>query len=780
MKLFDKNKKLYMLMLSTSVLSMSSTQPIYGGPAFNSSAPLVAGPTELDDGDNGPIFYVPQSQLNNGNITVAYNNSYGTGPVYYVSSGHIYTDANHTTSAGDDFGTMLTGLNPTLTSTTANRATTILGGTTATASAGRIAQPVNVFADGKLEIKDSTHTFDKKVKVEGGVLTIGDGTNESTVTFSEGLDLNGSISLIKKNTTITIPAPNKLTISNGKFSIEGTNGKKSFEGSIEGKRALANFINTTLHGQFEIDPSLFRVSGANSINTIGGNVNTGILTLGSGPSGNPANDSHNVMLFDPNSSLSVTTKVTLHNRNALIVGYKPSGITPQGFTDLLTTALMEAGSNNTGAFDDVFTLALNDDGTSTGILQPIDATVTNNDSTYKFNIIQSTTGVKLSIDENAEPKVGTDVSAIIQQYIANNPIFGTVIGYDASSAGYSARATNIVNALIGSFEASKNSIGEAPTDQILAAFKFKPAQLARNQSTVSRAESILKAIADKGPVDLSSDQYRIWVSPFTNMNNTKGKNAGRDWILGSLVGVEYRDLKSKYAIGLIGGANFGHTRQKAIKENGSGFTGINMGLYGSYGAWEGGRVDLMYMRSLNFLTGSRMTDIGRIARNTHKLEINMLDVQTSHLIKIPGNEWSVRFNIGHTYTHDKSDGYTETGAAHRNKRIGVKKGRSYEAFGGIGVRWNYRGEEWRTRITGLYEYGHEYKKHSSIVKTSHGTAFNVHTFAREKANKDRTHYATLYTTINNKTGWKFYLGYNGTFTQKSVGTGLTLKAEYRF
>ena len=186
------------------------------------------------------------------------------------------------------------------------------------------------------------------------------------------------------------------------------------------------------------------------------------------------------------------------------------------------------------------------------------------------------------------------------------------------------------------------------------------------------------------------------------------------------------------------------------------------------------------MRSLNFLTESRKTDIGLIARNEHKLTVDMNDLQTSHVFKMPGDQWSVRLNIGHTYTHNETNGYTETGAAHRNKRFSSSRGRTYESFSGVGVRWNYRGEECRTRITGLYEYGKEYIKHGSTVKTSHGSALNVHTFATNKPTKDKTHYTTLYTTVNNKNGWKFYLGYTGTFTKNKVDTGITLKGEYRF
>ncbi|MDP2193190.1 MAG: autotransporter outer membrane beta-barrel domain-containing protein [Alphaproteobacteria bacterium] len=311
-------------------------------------------------------------------------------------------------------------------------------------------------------------------------------------------------------------------------------------------------------------------------------------------------------------------------------------------------------------------------------------------------------------------------------------------------------------------------------------FRFRPASFARNQGAISRTESIFKALAENGPVSVSSDQYRVWISPFTHHSNSTGEMAGREWLMGSLVGVEYRDLKNKYTIGLLGGGNFGHAREKGRSENGANFTGIDMGAYASYGAWEGGRIDATYVRSINDITQSRMTDINRIAKNNHKMTIDMIDAQTSHVFKLPGDQWSVRLNAGHFYTHEDSDGYTETGALHRNRRISATKGRTYEVYGGLGLRWNCRGEVWRTRVTAVYEYGKEYKKTRSTVRRSHGSSFNIHTFQRPDVTKARTHYASLYTTVNDKSGWKFFLGYNGAFTKNSVDTGFSVKVEKRF
>jgi hypothetical protein len=817
----DKKKKtLSWLLLSTSITAFSIGS-IY-------AQDLVPGPGEQEE--DGPIFYVPQSQMTTGPITDAYAWNGTSYTQYFVSNNtNIYSagqlietldaittgsntlndktittsttvsgSSGNLTARNSTFNNTVTiadGAKATLTEGTFQKKVTVSGSSTATVSGGTFNDVVALSGTATAKVTGTT-TFAKKVTAASGTtLVLGDNNStETVITFKEGLDLPGTTLDLKSSTKITIPAGHKLKISaNGTVTVTGSNGSvTNITGDLVSKASSLTFSKTTIAGDVALDPSLFTVSGANTITQNGvdggGLVVGGTLTLGSTSGVNNAivDDSNNVILFNPGGSLTVTDKVILHNENALIVGYYPSRITPQGATTLLTTTNgMVDGANNANnkTFNYVFTLALKDNNDSTGILQPIDATVTNNDSTYKFNIAQTATGVTLSIDKDVEATAGSDMSAIITQLLNDNNAFKNFVKYDASSSGYSARASNVTNALIGAFEGAKNgspnktsAADSVNTDE----FRFKPVQLGRNQNTLSRTENILKAIADNGPINLKTDEGRVWIAPFTNLNNSTGESAGRDWMLGSLIGAEYRDLTRNYTIGIMGGANFGHSRDKGVKENGSSFTGVNGGCYGSYGAWKGGRFDAMYLRSVNFLTESRLTDIGRIARNQHKLTVDIVDLQTSHVFKFPDN-WSLRFNLGHTYTHDNTDGYTETGAAHRNKRISSHTGRTYEAYTGVGLRWDLRGKEWRTRITGVYEYGQEYKKKGSAIKISHGSALNVHTFQKDAPAKNKTHYTTLYATVNNtEIGWKFYLGYNGTFTKNSIGTGLTFKTEYRF
>ncbi|PIZ32321.1 MAG: hypothetical protein COY39_05835 [Alphaproteobacteria bacterium CG_4_10_14_0_8_um_filter_37_21] len=355
----------------------------------------------------------------------------------------------------------------------------------------------------------------------------------------------------------------------------------------------------------------------------------------------------------------------------------------------------------------------------------------------------------------------------------------------------SSNITNdIVNANIAAFDSSKASV-EVNTEHLRDAFRgskysknkgfslFTPRKISKKEDNITKAQSVLKAIGENGPMELKTDQYRLWVAPFSSQTNVTGESASRDWLLGILSGFQYDNKKYKYTLGTFVGLHVGNNRSKVTKENGDNITGASLGIYGSYGAWEGGRIDAMFMHNPNKISTSRLTTQG-LAKSDKDLNLNTLNLQTSHVFKIPGDIWSVRLNLGHVYTEDKTSGYTERGAGAANFRKSSETGKSYEALAGVGVRWNNSGEEWRTRITGVYEIGKEYSKTGSGSRISVGNNFSTTLNVQNSAKGEVAHYATLYTTINNSSGWKFFLGYNGTFSKNTVGTAFALKGEYRF
>lgn len=349
-----------------------------------------------------------------------------------------------------------------------------------------------------------------------------------------------------------------------------------------------------------------------------------------------------------------------------------------------------------------------------------------------------------------------------------------------------------VSAALNVFNTARSKGIELPRDYVVKnGFRGKKQHLEKpfdflqsnkmltKEDNASRAQSVLKAVHDNGPLQLTKEQYRVWLCPYSSQKHIRGEDASRYWLLGSLVGFQFDDMKNSYTAGTFLEFHIGNARSKITAENGDNIRGVGLAFFGSYGAWDGGRLDALFMHNRNKISSNRLTTQG-LAKSNKNLDISVLDLQTSHLVKIPGDVWSVRFNIGNTFTHEKTGRYTEWGAGNQNIRRNSVISKDAEIFGGIGVRWNNRDEKWRTRVTGVYEIGKEYYKKGSTSKVSFGDNFSS-TFASPNSNKKEViQYATLYMTVNNNTGWKFFLAYNGNFTKNAVSTTFTAKVEYRF
>lgn len=741
MKKLDILKKILLITAATAFTAQAASFTIEGDPL----EALVAVDNIGNDGD-AATFYVGNGAGSGPlNLTQAFTHAYGA---YYnkygVYNGHIYDGSS-------EIGRITIG--------------------------GIVVSPPLTFGPGTTDIAGGT--FNGLVTASSGAII----SISGNTTLQEGLTANGAIIELKLGASLTIPPGKQLNLTNTRFKM-AVGSSLVINGEVITKLSAMIFsggVNISGTGNMVIDPSFLYSSSGGAVSTVTNTIGVPLVVGGVGA------DTFNVLMADSNAPLIITASggantLTLNNKTVLVVGYNASSITSQALSTLISVpdGIVGTGTSS-GAFDHIFTLALDNLGASTGILQPIDATVTNNAGTYAFNVVQSNTGVQLEITSGAQPEVGSDVDAIVAQLLFANPPFFSFMGPPISTSFFSFRLESVTNALVGARELGKSSI-EVNTDS-LSDFRFKPVLLTKNMSPEKKLESIFTALAEGGPISKSNNEYRVWVSPFSEQSNVGGSLASRSWLLGSLVGTEYRSKSGKYTLGLLGGMNFGNQRSKRQVLDGSNIKGVNMGTYAAWGAWEGGRIDGLYIRSLNWLKESRKTN-NAIALNDHKATIDIIDLQTSHVFKLLSDIWSVRFNIGHTYSHTNSQGYTEYNVPqqflNQRRAVGGSIGRSYEVYGGIGLRYNNRMKDWRLRITGLYEYGSEYKKAESRTRTSHGANLNIHTFNNGSSEKAKTHYATLYGTINNNEGWKFMLGYQGGFKKNIVDTSLYVKAEYRF
>jgi hypothetical protein len=301
-------------------------------------------------------------------------------------------------------------------------------------------------------------------------------------------------------------------------------------------------------------------------------------------------------------------------------------------------------------------------------------------------------------------------------------------------------------------------------------------------SSEKRLESVLRAAQENGPVSIEKsdggDTYRLWAIPFVTFLNNVGKDAYRFSNGGFAAGGQYNNDEYRYTIAAFLGGQTGKQTSKLNSVNQDKTKGFLFGSYGSWGAWNGGRLDLFYMHTKDSHDKYSFVSKNNTARGKFKTNTDLCDVMVSHNFKIPGDMWSIRASTGHFYVNSKSDNYQETGA--RNLLIPVSKTRTYEVYPGLGVRYNFRGNAWRLRVTGLYEFGCEYKSVGSNAPNYSVGSISPSSYSGGGAAKKNSHYLTLYATVNNFSGLKFFLGGFTTLSKKQVVTTITAKAEYRW
>ncbi len=251
----------------------------------------------------------------------------------------------------------------------------------------------------------------------------------------------------------------------------------------------------------------------------------------------------------------------------------------------------------------------------------------------------------------------------------------------------------------------------------------KAMHVSGKKNTTSKTESLVKDIAENGPLNVKKDQYRLWSSVFSTNENITAPHPARHWLLGVLFGFQYDNKKDKYTIGSFCGFHFGKTRSKIHTETGDNIKGHSLGIFGSYGAWVGGCLDAMFYKLRSMFDSARFHTLG-ILTSDKKVNNNTLKLQASHLVKVPGNVWSVRFNLGHAYVEDITSAYTEKRAGAVHLKSSSVTNKTCEALAGIGLRWNKQGEEWRTRVTGVYQLGREYYQTTSGARISDMNDYN--------------------------------------------------------
>ena len=101
----------------------------------------------------------------------------------------------------------------------------------------------------------------------------------------------------------------------------------------------------------------------------------------------------------------------------------------------------------------------------------------------------------------------------------------------------------------------------------------------------SALQTLLTAIAKSGPVSYERNETRLWISPFVNRsrtNRTSSEIGNQGWSGGSLMGVEQRDKKNIWSLGVLAGLMGSRSHTLGDPNTFSKTSGMLFGAFNTY------------------------------------------------------------------------------------------------------------------------------------------------------------------------------------------------------
>ncbi|HCU06641.1 MAG TPA: hypothetical protein DIC42_03555 [Holosporales bacterium] len=649
-----------------------------------------------------------------------------------------------------------------------------------------------------LTIESNTTVNGNTIRPQGGTLSIRASDSTLPAIIQNDIDsetgflnLDGHINL---NGDTYVRKPAQFNIASGTIITQDPSKTMNFYGNrrIENAEIRNGRINY-FDGIYNFNAVKMPAVGQQSSLAIYQGANT-ISSYTLGGHGAPEN-SHNAVLMKPESSLAITNQLTLNNKNVLMIGYNLE--TLGSLNQQIITYNSVAGGNlqDSSRFDQVWTLLLTPEGASAGVIYPVDATV----GPYGFEVTQSATGVTLQISNHAGISAGTNIDAIIDEYLAGNASLREFVQYNKELSSYASRQIAL--------DSSSPSVYASQQLTLLANAVITAAGVAKGLTSTADAALSQGFTSSQRPLGKSQDQFqtliemleknhsftrenrgnKFWVVPFSRFSQGRDSTAKRGKALGVLTGIESSFFQEFLTLGIMGGLTSLEEKFSLGDLQNTQSKIVSFGPYASYGIWEGGRLDLMYLYSRGQAENreiiSRLGTTG-LYHHEYTTNSNIFDMQMSHLFRLFDEKvWSLRLNIGHTYS-DSSNKYDKNFLNYLpHAKSQLLSCYNKEIYGGVGLRFNHKTNDYRLRITGLYEYGETYVSKSkswSNGKTLQARQQGITSIDYSEEEKENTHYVTLSSSLDVNADWKLVTGYQGSFSKNTTENGFFLKAVYRF
>lgn len=306
--------------------------------------------------------------------------------------------------------------------------------------------------------------------------------------------------------------------------------------------------------------------------------------------------------------------------------------------------------------------------------------------------------------------------------------------------------------------------------------------------TRQKFEAMLEAVARETtePVVFTSadEQMRTWVMPYATYgkaDRSQFSQGNHRRTAGSLVGIEHRNLKEGWAIGVFTGLVYTHEKPLGDHLSYDHSKGYHAGIYGTYKPQEWIRFEsMLFVTSLKHKQ-QRYGNEPLVGEFLAMADYKQFDIVADNHVRFIHNIdecWSVSTNLGYTYFKSTTDKYSEYNVS----MVGINQptivATSGEVYTGLGVRYNHQDEEYRYGSIVTYEIGKEARKDSN--KTS-GSTQNGFSFLINPTNRKRTtRYFNFLSYFEGADKIKYILKYSNISAAHDLTHNLMLKVEWKF
>ncbi len=370
--------------------------------------------------------------------------------------------------------------------------------------------------------------------------------------------------------------------------------------------------------------------------------------------------------------------------------------------------------------------------------------------------------------------------------IASSDIVSPDSGLRANVAAPVAQQAELTSIV---FQSNSSEITSAATAD---AFRFKGFSSGITPSVSGKKntmEALLTALSKNGPVSYERNETRLWVTPFVNRsrtNRTSSDIGNQGWSGGSLIGLEQRDKKNIWSLGLLTGLMGSRSHVLGTPDTFSKTNGFLLGAFNTFKYTKKWGHELLVSRTNTFIDSQRYgldsTDKTTpfYAASNYKATTDVGNAQINYLFNIIKKKITCRLNTGITYVGSQTGKITERNASTNGLSTDAGKNSSTELYSGVGIRRIWAVDKVMVRTTFVYEYGYQMTSTGSITKTTTQSVAPT-TFTTPPGPRQNKHYLQLNSSyLDRNTGLKFILSYSGALYKNVRNHTGMAKVEYRF